>query len=94
MIRKVIRQPSPQSMAISGTISGVTMAPTLVPALKIPVANARSRFGNHSATALMPAGKPPPSPTPSTIRARMKPVTVRTAAWLMWPMVQMTKATA
>jgi hypothetical protein len=33
------------------------MAPMLVPALKTPVARARSFFGNHSATDLMLAGK-------------------------------------
>ena len=51
------------------------MAPTLVPELKIPVASARSRFGNHSATLLMAAGKLPPSPSPSAKRAAMKPAT-------------------
>src|SRR5258707_15269976 len=58
--RKVERQP--QSEAIHGARSGVTMAPTLVPALKMPVARARSFLGNHSATLLMLAGKTPGSP--------------------------------
>jgi hypothetical protein len=35
---------------IQGTAIGTTSAPTLVPELKIPVASARSFFGNHSAT--------------------------------------------
>ena len=35
------------------------------PALKMPVASARSFFGNHSATVLMAAGKFPASPSPS-----------------------------
>ena len=34
-------------------------APTLVPELKMPVARARSFFGNHSATVLIEAGKLP-----------------------------------
>ena len=34
---------SPRSTATIGTISGATMAPTLEPELKMPVANARSR---------------------------------------------------
>ena len=59
------------------------IAPMLVPALKRPVAKARSRLGNHSATAFRPAGKLPPSPTPSSIRAAMKPETERTAAWVV-----------
>src|SRR5260221_12145059 len=58
--RKVERQP--QSEAIHGARSGVTMAPTLVPALKMPVARARSFLGNHSATLLMLAGKTPALP--------------------------------
>ena len=45
------------------------IAPTFVPELKIAVASARSRFGNQSATALIAAGKLPPSLTPEE-RAR------------------------
>ena len=40
-----------------------------VPELKIPVASARSHFGNHSATVLIAAGKLPDSPSPSPNRA-------------------------
>jgi hypothetical protein len=47
----------PNSSAIHGTISGVMIAPTLLPALKIPVASARSRRGNHAAVALIAPGK-------------------------------------
>jgi hypothetical protein len=65
-----------------------------VPALKMPVAKARSFFGNHSVTALMPPGKPPPSPTPSRIRTRMKCVIERAAAWAMCASVQSVNATA
>src|SRR5215475_13543218 len=61
--------------AIHGTIAGATTAPTLVPALKIPVARARSFFGNHSATVLMEAGKLPASPSPSANRTTMNPIT-------------------
>src|SRR5260221_12463858 len=68
--RKVERQP--QSEAIHGARSGVTMAPTLVPALKMPVAKARSFLGNHSATLLMLAGKTPASPKTSAKRAAAK----------------------
>ncbi len=57
---------------MKGTISGVTMAPILVPALKMPVASARSFFGNQSVTALMPPRKAADSPRPSATRARMK----------------------
>ncbi len=47
----------PHRSAIHGTSNGVRIAPVLVPALNIPVANARSLCGNHSATALMDPGK-------------------------------------
>ncbi len=40
-----------------GTASGAMMAPMFEPELKMPVANARSRRGNHSATVLMRRGK-------------------------------------
>ena len=39
-----------------GTAIGVMVAPTLVPALMIPAARARSRLGNHSAIVLIAAG--------------------------------------
>ena len=63
----------PQWRVIQGTARGVTSAPTFVPELKMPVAKARSFFGNHSATVLMEAGKLPASPRPSTNRASAKP---------------------
>src|SRR5437870_1540021 len=65
-------QRHPQCRAIQGTINGVTIAPALVPALKIPVASARSFLGNHSATHLMLAGNTPASPNPSAERAMTK----------------------
>src|SRR5260221_14091718 len=68
--RKVERQP--KSEAIHGARSGVTMAPTLVPALKMPVARARSFLGNHSATLLMLAGKKAASPKASAKPAAAK----------------------
>jgi hypothetical protein len=55
--------------ASQGTMAGATMAPTLVPALKMLVAKARSFLGNQSATALIDEGKLPPSPSPSATRA-------------------------
>ena len=73
MIRKAQRHP--QLIVIHGTTSGATSAPTLVPELNTPVASARSRFGNHSATALIDAGKLPASPRPSPKRARLNPAT-------------------
>src|SRR5215472_14498485 len=63
--------------AIHGTTIGVMIAPTLVPALKIPVASARSRAGNHSATVLIADGKLPDSPKPSENRARLNWSVVR-----------------
>src|SRR2546427_12967546 len=76
---KVHRQPY---VSVShGTVTAATSTPTFVPALKIPVASARSLRGNHSATVLMHAGKFPASPNPSAKRAKLKPVTVVTSAW-------------
>src|SRR5260221_2002699 len=60
---------------MNGTVIGVTTAPMLVPALNNPVANARSRCGNHSATVLIAAGKLPDSPSPSRNRTTRNPAT-------------------
>src|SRR5450432_223156 len=65
-------QRHPQRTVIHGTVRGVMMAPALVPALKMPVASARSFLGNHSATVLMLAGKTPASQKPSEERATTK----------------------
>ena len=73
-------QRHPSASAIHGTSSAASTTPTLLPALKTPVASARSRFGNHSATAFTPAGKLPDSPMPRRARATLNPVTVRTSA--------------
>src|SRR6267378_1118313 len=86
--RKVERQP--QSEAIQGAMSGVTMAP----ALKMPVAKARSFLGNHSATDLMLAGKTPASPKPSAKRAAAKLTKEPAAAWAMEARLQNVMATA
>src|SRR4051812_17977084 len=75
---KAARQP--QVSAIHGTTIGVMIAPMFDPALKIPVASARSRDGNHSATVLIDAGKLPDSPRPSAKRAALKPAVVRANA--------------
>src|SRR5258706_10715426 len=82
----------PQLIAIQGTVSGATMAPTFDPALKIPVANARSFLGNHSAVVLIAAGKFPDSPIPSAARATPKPRAERASACPIAAMLQMIKA--
>ncbi len=46
----------PQTPRISGNRAGVTIAPTLVPALKMPVATARSPAGNHRRVVFTQAG--------------------------------------
>ena len=80
-----MRQPHSSVMAV--TMMGAMMAPTVVPELKIPVAKALSRFGNHSATTLTAAGKLPASPSPKTAREAQKPVTVREKACNTAPML-------
>src|SRR2546425_11235665 len=52
----------PKRTVMNGTTSGVMIAPTFVPALKMPVASARSRRGDHSATVLIAAGGGPAFP--------------------------------
>src|ERR1700740_2056110 len=90
--RKADRQP--QCRAIHGTTSGVTMAPAFVPALKIPVASARSFLGNHSATLLMLAGKTPASPKPRAKRAAAKLANEPAAACAMDARLQKVMHTA
>ncbi|MNN59966.1 hypothetical protein D3C81_1751190 [compost metagenome] len=46
----------PQTCRISGSSIGVNIAPTLVPALKMPVATARSPAGNHRRVVFTQAG--------------------------------------
>src|SRR5215467_12440065 len=84
----------PQRPVIQGTSQGVIMAPTLVPALKIPVASARSRLGNHSAIVLMLAGNTPASPKPSEARAIKKERKEFAAACAMDAKLQKTIAAA
>ena len=74
MTRNAVGQPN--AMVSHGTSSGATRAPTLLPALKMPVARARSFLGNHSLTVLTAAGKLPPSASPRAKRAALKPSTV------------------
>src|SRR2546430_13230094 len=62
----------PYTTLFRSTESPARITPTFVPALKMPVASARSLAGNHSATALMLAGNTPDSPKPSAIRAMKK----------------------
>ena len=68
--------------------SGVSISPRFDPELNIPVASARSFFGNHSETVLMQAGKFPASPRPRAKRAPAKPQKERAAAWAMAAMLQ------
>ena len=67
---------------ISGTTSGVMVAPTDEPAFTTPMPTARSLRGNHSLTVLAQPGQQPDSPMPSAKRARQNPITVLTRLWL------------
>ena len=66
------------------------MAPKFEPLLKIPVANARSRLGNHSATVLIDAGKLPASPMPNALRTRICIITMRPTKALRIPKIDQT----
>src|ERR1700761_6835678 len=79
----------PYAARINGTAIGATTAPILAPELKIPVASARSRLGNHSATDLMAAGKFPDSPNPNPDRAIVKPKVFPVSACAMAKTLQM-----
>src|SRR5579862_4900726 len=57
---------------MNGRIHGTSTPPMFVPELNNPVARARSLLGNHSAVALIAAGKLPPSPRPSRMRHKKK----------------------
>src|SRR6516164_1288557 len=70
----------PNLYARGGIIAGATNAPTFAPELKMLVANARSRFGNQRAAALMAEGKFPDSPNPRSDRAVRNPATFPTSA--------------
>jgi len=76
----------PSGWTKRGIMSGARTAPTFVPAFNMPVAKARSRRGNHSATVFIAAGKFPDSPSPRPKRATQKPTRLkagRTSACIM-----------
>ena len=89
---KAHRQPSVTAM--TGTTSGVRIAPTLDPALKMPMASARSFFGNHSFVAAIAAGKVPASPIASGMRASNIPAVEVKKMCATCPMVQSETASA
>src|SRR4051812_36762100 len=70
----------PHAAAMNGMVNGAPTAAMLAPELKIAVASARSRLGNHCAVALIADGKFPASPKPRAKRAARNPLTEFTAA--------------
>src|SRR6266581_3011360 len=90
--KKAHRQP--QRSEIQGTRSGATIAPRFVPALKIPVASARSFFGNHSLTAFRLAGNTPDSPNPNANRAARTPPREPAIPWAIEARLHVTIARA
>ena len=74
MMIKAISQPI--DFAINGIVRGAANAPTVAPALKILVANARSFFGKYSAVALIAPGKLPASPIAKINRAKINKLTL------------------
>src|SRR5215471_4601648 len=84
----------PYLAVTKATSAGAIRAEALAPELKSPTALARSSVGNHSATALMAAGKFPDSPRPRKMRAMQKPATEVTSEWLMEASAQMPMARA
>ena len=65
------------------TIGAAATEPMAVPALKMPMARARSRMGNHSPTAFTPPVKLPGSNTPSRNRKNENWPTVPAKTWSM-----------
>ena len=88
MITNVGRQP--QVVASQAMKGGDRAPPTAAPVLKMPMASARSRTGNHSAIAFAAPGQLPASPNPSTKRQEAKLATERAAAWAAAAMDQTT----
>src|SRR5690606_14099046 len=82
------------NVVASHTVMNETITPTFVPELNSPVANARSRCGNHIAAALMEAGKLAASATPRKKRTSTKPSTVPTKPCAAAMSDQSTSATA
>src|ERR1700723_72060 len=76
------------------TATAANMTPKLLAPLKIPVASARSFFGNHSATAFTEAGQLAASPAPRKNRAIQNWNTVRHIAWPIAADAHTTTATA
>ena len=68
---------------------GATTAPMVAPLLNTAMAKARSRTGNHSATALAAPGQFPASPIPRRNRKAPSCVTLRAAACSIEATVQM-----
>src|SRR5215469_17455063 len=80
VIKKMARQEEIARMP--AIIGGATTAPTAVPPLMIPIAVARSLTENHSATARVAAGNPPPSPRPSRNRLAASMAKLIASPWL------------
>src|SRR5262249_8385509 len=59
---------TPHLNLLQEPVGGATIAPNSLQELKIPAPGARSFFENHSATALMLAGKTAASPRPRAMR--------------------------
>src|SRR5512133_188293 len=71
----------PPKTYLQKTISGgATMLPMATPLLKIPMAKARSRTGNHSAITFAAPGQLPASPIPSKNRSEIKLISPRAKA--------------
>src|SRR2546421_4955628 len=70
------------SERISAIAGGAITEPRAVPALMMPMAVDRSPTGNHSATAFVAAGNPPPSPMPSRNRLTASIPNPAASPWL------------
>ena len=85
-MKKTQRQgemPNHVTLVITQAMSGgAIIPPRPVPALMMPMAVERSLTGNHSATARVAAGKPPPSPTPRSNRLVASMITPVAMPWL------------
>src|SRR5699024_1907294 len=77
VIKKEYRQLVPSSITNKGKTSGMMVAPTFVPELKIPVAKALSFLRNHSATVLIHERNVPASPITKPNRAIEQPIQLK-----------------
>ncbi len=84
----------PKASAITGTITGVRIAPAVAEAFMMPSTSERSPARNQIAMVLIEAGVPSASVAPSATRTIVKAVRLRTSPWSIAARLQLPTASA